>query len=173
MKKSQNNKKASKLTYFYVSSFIVLFLALVIFLVLYWTKPFAYKTITSIPQVEASEALTKHVSESGSQTSYYVLIYNKDSYTNHLIEETVLEYANLVRTEGKDSKLAKLYLLEYTAENEAAIKAFDSKIKDVNSCPILIKVSNQKVATGGLDNTVSDINDCLNDLIYDYQNKEK
>ena len=172
MNKSQN-KKPSKLTYFYVGSFVVLFLALVVFIVLYWVKPFAYKKLESIPQIEVSEALTKHVNASGTQTSYYVLVYNKESLTNELIEETVLEYANLVRKEGKDSKLAKIYLLEMTAENASAISAIDSKIKDVDTCPVLIKVSNQKVATSGLDLTVSDINDCLNDLIYDYNNKEK
>ena len=173
MKQFQDNKKPSKLTYFYVASFIVLFLALVVFLVLYWIKPFAYKKLESIPEIEASEALTKHVNEAGTQTSYYVLIYHKESTTTSMIEETVLEYANLVRTEGKDSKLAKLYILEYTAENEAVIKAIDSKIKDATTCPVLIKVANQKVASGGIDLTISDINDCLNDLIYDYNNKEE
>ena len=173
MKQFQDNKKPSKLTYFYVGSFIVLFLALVVFLVLYWTKPIAYKKLENLPEIEASEALTKHVNESGTQTSYYVLFYHKDSLTTSMIEETVLEYANLVRKDGKDSTLAKIYLLEYTAENEAVIKAIDSKIKDASTCPVLIKVSNQKVASGGLDLTISDINDCLNDLIYDYNNKEK
>ena len=173
MKQFQDNKKPSKLTYFYVASFIVLFLALVVFLVLYWIKPFAYKKLESIPEIEASEALTKHVNEAGTQTSYYVLIYHKESTTTSMIAETVLEYANLVRTEGKDSKLAKLYILEYTAENEAVIKAIDSKIKDATTCPVLIKVANQKVASGGIDLTISDINDCLNDLIYDYNNKEE
>lgn len=173
MKQFQDNKKPSKLTYFYVASFIVLFLALVVFLVLYWIKPFAYKKLESIPEIEASEALTKHVNEAGTQTSYYVLIYHKESTTTSMIAETVLEYANLVRTEGKDSKLAKLYVLEYTAENEAVIKAIDSKIKDATTCPVLIKVANQKVASGGIDLTISDINDCLNDLIYDYNNKEE
>ena len=168
-----DNKKVSKLTYFYVGCFVLLFIALVIFITLYWIKPFAYKKLESIPEIEASEALTKHVNEAGTQTSYYVLIYNKDSLTNSLIEETVLEYANLVRTEGKDSNLAKIYLLEMTAENASVITAFDSKIKDVDTCPVLIKVSNQKVASGGIDLTVSDINDCLNDLIFDYNNKEK
>lgn len=172
MNQSQN-KKPSKLTYFYVGSFVVLFLALVIFIVLYWVKPFACKKLESIPQIEASEALTKHVNEAGTQTSYYVLIYNKESLTNELIEETVLEYANLVRTEGKDSKLAKIYLLEMTAENSSVITAIDSKIKDMTTCPVLIKVANQKVSSSAIDLTVSDINDCLNDLIYDYNNKEK
>ncbi len=173
MKTNQNDKKVSKLTYFYIGSFAALFLAIVIFLVFYFVKPFAYKQLTDLPEIEASEVLTKHVNEAGTQTSYYVLIYKKDSAHNELIEEKVLEYANLVRTQEKDGKLAKIYLLEYTSENEAAIKAIDSKIKDADTCPVLIKVASKKVASGGLDLTVSDINDCLGDLIYDNNNKEK
>lgn len=172
MKKNQNESKVTKLTYFYVFSFVAIFVALVIFLALYFIKPFAYKKIEDLPEIEASEVATKHINEAGTQTSYYVLIYNKNNPVNGLIEETVVEYANLVRTQDKDGKLAKIYLLEYTAENEALIKALDSKIVNIDTCPVLVKIANKKVASGGLDLTVSDINDCLGDLIYD-NTKEK
>lgn len=164
-------EKASKLTYFYVFSFVALFVGIAIFLVCYITKPFAYKKLERIPEIEVEEALTKHVSKSGSQTSYFVLLYSAESEENELIEDAVLEYANLVRTQGKDGKLAKIYLLEYTKENEAAIKALSSEFTSVDKCPILFKVSSQKVSTSSFDDTASEINDCLNNLIYSEQNK--
>ena len=165
------NQKASKLTYFYVFSFVALFVGILIFLVCYITKPFAYKKLESIPEIKVEDALTKHVSASGSQTAYFVLLYNPESEENELIEDVVLEYANLVRTQDKDGKLAKIYLLEYTKENEAAIKALSSKITSVDDCPVLFKVSSQKVSTSSFDDTASEINDRLSDLIYSEENK--
>lgn len=171
MRYSQDNKKVTKLTYFYVFSFVALFLAIVVFLVLYITQPFAYKELDDLPEIEMEEVLTKHVSESGSQTSYYVLIYSEESKENKLIEEVVLEYANLVRTQGKDGKLAKIYLLEYSKEYDAKLKEISSKITSEDACPVLIKVASQKVSSSAIDFTTSEINDCLGDLIYDNNKK--
>ena len=146
----------------------------IIFLIFYFTKPFAIKSFEKLPEIDAEQVLTLNYNEeTKSGPSYYVLIYKKDSPYNELIKDNVLEYANLVRTQGKDGTLLKIYGLEYTAESEQFIKAINTKIKDIDSCPILIKVSNKNVTSSALDLTVYEINDCLGDLIFDYNKSEK
>ena len=82
---NKNNKKINKMSLFYVITLIVIFVAILTTSIILIAKPFDYKEIKDLKETTATSFLKEK--PKNSSNSYYVLIYQEDSYKSNIIKK--------------------------------------------------------------------------------------
>lgn len=156
---NKNNKKINKMSLFYVITLIVIFVAILTTSIILIAKPFDYKEIKDLKETTATSFLKEK--PKNSSNSYYVLIYQEDSYKSNIIKKSVLDYANYTK---KDKEAKKIYILKYRDSLKDIIsKELDGDFD--NDVPMLLLIENNAVNTSSTKKTPSDINTLLDSLV--------
>lgn len=148
-----DNKESKVMGRIFIGTFIFIFLALTIFVLITLFEPFSKKKISQLPDTTIEECLKE---AAGSSKKYYVLIYDPDDVDNEFINDVVINYYKAMK---KDSSLNRIYVMDYSKEDATKVSELLEEVTSSDSLPFMFIVSNGSVSTKY--NTSSKINNAL------------
>ena len=161
------NKKSTLVTKIFYLSFIVIFLAFVVVVLLTIFKPFDYKELNQLKHTTVEKCLEENINAAGKQSKYYVLVYSSNDNENEQMFDAVIEYANFAKSH-KD--VNKIFVIEYSEAIKEALASKVTAIKAEEDLPYMFVV-NEKAVSTKYDN-VSKIANVLTEAVQDHEHTE-
>jgi len=144
------NKNDKLSNILFISSFGVIFIILLAFVLITIFEPFDKKKISQLPETSIEECLKE---KGNSDNKYYCLIYTKDDVDNEFITEVVLAYYKAAK---KDSSLLPIYVMEYSKQDAEKVAELLETVDADDKLPYMFIVNKTAVSTKF--NTSSKIN---------------
>lgn len=155
-RKLKARTKTGTIVFYSVLALVVVVLITIVF-VLYAN----YRNVSKISQVSSLEASELYSASAKGKTDFYVFAYGSKTALDSDTETAVLDYATLIRKEGRDQYAFRLYTLDtdayannhivYSGDGVSTAlvgkQSFDDLVIKLDDLPVLIKMNDNHEIT--------------------------